>query len=68
MSVAPYIDMDQEDGQGLRKYRPGSKIKVVLVGKAGGVTLAKPEDPSVKGYEGASSFVLKSTRFWNRRK
>ena len=47
-----YIDMDQEMAKALRKYRPGSKIKVVLVGKLESVTLAKPEDPSVKGYEG----------------
>lgn len=27
-----YIDMDQEMAKAIRKYRPGSKIKIVLVG------------------------------------
>lgn len=47
-----YIDMDQEMAKAIRKFRPGSKIKIVLMGTLESVTLAKPEDPAIKGYEG----------------
>lgn len=47
-----YIDMDQEMAKALRKYKPGSVIKVVLVGKVEEISLCKPDDPSIKGYEG----------------
>jgi hypothetical protein len=46
------IEMDQAMAKAMRKYKPGSVIKVVLVGKVEELNLSKPEDPAVKGYEG----------------
>lgn len=52
------IEMDQEMAKTLRKYKPGSVIKVVLVGKVEEINLSKPDDPSVKGYEGRLELVI----------
>jgi hypothetical protein len=46
------VDMDKETAKLSRKYRPGSVVKLVIVGKIDTVSYRKPDDPDEKGYEG----------------
>lgn len=46
------VDLDKEMAKLSRKYRPGSTVKLVIVGKIEDISYRKPDDPSEKGYEG----------------
>lgn len=47
-----WVDMDQKLAKEMRKFKPGSVVKVVLIGSIEDLGFSKPDDPSVKGYEG----------------
>jgi hypothetical protein len=46
------VDLDKELAKESRKYRPGSVVKLVVVGSVDSVSYRKPDDPDEKGYEG----------------
>lgn len=46
------LELNKELAKESRKYRPGSVIKVVVVGKVDNVSYSKPGDPDESGYEG----------------
>lgn len=49
------VDLDKELAKASRKYRPGSVVKIVVVGKIEMVSYRKPDDPDESGYEGHMS-------------
>lgn len=46
------VDMDQKLAKAMRKFKPGSVVKIVLIGSIEALCFEKPQAPSVKGYEG----------------
>lgn len=62
------VDMDKKLAKDMRKYKPGSVIKLVLIASVDSMTFRKPDDPEEGGYEGYLSLkvqkaeVLESAR------
>lgn len=46
------VELDKDIAKLSRKYRPGSMVKLVIVGTIESISYNKPTDPSEKGYEG----------------
>lgn len=46
------VDLDKKVAKLSRKYRPGSMVKLVIVGKIQSISYSKPSDPNERGYEG----------------
>lgn len=46
------VELDKELAKQSRKYRPGSVVKIVVVGAISSMDYRKPGDPDEKGYEG----------------
>jgi hypothetical protein len=49
------VDLNKELAKASRKYRPGSVVKLVIVGKIDSISYRKPDDPDESGYEGHMS-------------
>jgi hypothetical protein len=52
------VDLDKELAKESRQYRPGSVVKLVVVGSIDSVSYRKPDDPDEKGYEGHMSLKV----------
>ena len=46
------VDLDKDLAKLSRKYRPGSMVKIVVVGAIDSLSYNKPSDPDERGYEG----------------
>jgi hypothetical protein len=55
------VDMDQKLAKEMREYKPGSIIKLIIIGSVEELCFEKPEDPSVKGYEGDMRLKIQKT-------
>ena len=46
------LDLDKKLAKEVKGYRPGSVLKVVLIGAIESMSFNKPGDPDVSGFEG----------------
>ncbi len=46
------IDLGRETAKGVKKFKPGNVVRVVLLGSIDSMSFSKPEDPGEGGFEG----------------